>query len=304
MYVCITFSRQRSLPRNSVCTATRKLWVALAPAQAPWEKRDRVSPVTKRSRLVRRLAPSNTKGADATRTPCASTLIFGQRKRKQLLYASSDKPKHRERHPVVNAGHLPDGFEHKTTTSYMYDVAGTERGRPEKTKQPIIEALRTTHGSTTDGDNTHTYIPSQDETTFPSAPLPSPPSFRALYPVQAGVSPIAKRKNTTPSASTGAPPPPPPPCLVSTICAVIYSSCGLRFPFEKSAGFGVLGVWLDEWKLRTANAKKCSSSRYARKAARATEELRRNTTAKTKAAGGGGGYVKYDDRILQNQIRR
>lgn len=35
---------------------------------------------------------------------------------------------------------------------------------------------------------------------------------------------------------------------------------------------------VDEWKLTIANAQKCSRSRYARKTARATDELRRNTT--------------------------
>lgn len=43
----------------------------------------------------------------------------------------------------------------------------------------------------------------------------------------------------------------------------------------------MLGVMLDEWKLRTANAQRWSSSRYPRKDARATEELRRKTTVAT-----------------------
>ena len=44
-----------------------------------------------------------------------------------------------------------------------------------------------------------------------------------------------------------------------------------------------MGVMLDEWKLRTANAQRWSSSRYPRNDARATEELRRKTTVVTQS---------------------
>lgn len=46
-----------------------------------------------------------------------------------------------------------------------------------------------------------------------------------------------------------------------------------------------------------AKAQKCSSSRYARKAARATDELRRNTTAKTTKGGGARNDSKQKDTL-------
>lgn len=55
---------------------------------------------------------------------------------------------------------------------------------------------------------------------------------------------------------------------------------------------------MDEWKLRIAKAQKCSSSRYAKKVARATDELRRNTTAREVWGGEGNGSKQTVTRNL------